>query len=177
MRRSAPVIFLVTVQAFCAVVFVSDIVISVLGLRTTPIEWQTREFIEIGAAVGLILGTVAGLVAIRRSEARARQAEDSLRIASGAFHDLIEGRFEDWQLTPAERDVALFSLKGLSLGEIATVRGTSEGTVKAQAAAIYRKAGVSGRAALLGLFVESLMDDTLLPEGEPDRQDPVAANG
>ena len=44
-------------------------------------------------------------------------------------------------LSPAERDVALFQIKGLSVAEIAALRGTSEGTVKAQAAAIVR--GVS----------------------------------
>lgn len=63
-------------------------------------------------------------------------------------------------LTPAERDVALFALKGFSLAEIAAFRATSEGTVKAQTNAIYRKAGVSGRTQLLSLFVDDLIDVT-----------------
>jgi DNA-binding CsgD family transcriptional regulator len=71
--------------------------------------------------------------------------------------DLLAQRFEEWALTPAERDVALFAIKGMSLAEIATLRATSEGTVKAQTAAIYRKAGVSGRPQLLSLFIEDLM--------------------
>ena len=62
-----------------------------------------------------------------------------------------------WGLTAAERDVAMFSLKGLSLQEIAALRRTSEGTVKAQTNAIYRKAGVNGRPQLLSLFIEELM--------------------
>ena len=41
--------------------------------------------------------------------------------------------------------MALLALKGLTIGEIAALRATREGTVKAQCAAIYRKAGVSGR--------------------------------
>lgn len=49
-------------------------------------------------------------------------------------------RFADWGLTPAERDVALFAIKGLSLAGIASLRKTSGGTVKAQTNAIYRKA-------------------------------------
>ena len=44
-----------------------------------------------------------------------------------------------------------------SIAEIASLRQTSEGTVKAQTNAIYRKAGVSGRPQLLSLFVEDLM--------------------
>jgi len=43
------------------------------------------------------------------------------------------------------------------LQEIARLRDTSEGTVKAQSNAIYRKAGVSGRYQLLSLFVDELM--------------------
>ena len=69
----------------------------------------------------------------------------------------LEDRFETWALTPAERDVALFAIKGMSTGEIAKLRATSEGTVKAQTNAIYRKAGVSGRPQLLSLFIEELL--------------------
>jgi len=43
---------------------------------------------------------------------------------------------------------------------MARLRDSSEGTIKAQSNAIYRKAGVSGRAQLLSLFIE----DLLVPE-------------
>jgi DNA-binding CsgD family transcriptional regulator len=75
--------------------------------------------------------------------------------------DMLQERFVEWGLTPAEKDVALFSIKGLSLQEIAKLRNTSEGTVKAQTNAIYRKAGVSGRPQLLSLFIEDLIADEL----------------
>jgi hypothetical protein len=55
--------------------------------------------------------------------------------------------------------VALFAIKGLSTADIARMRSSSEGTVKAQTNAIYRKAGVSGRPQLLSLFIEELMQD------------------
>ncbi len=154
---------LLVVQLVCAVFFVSDILLGVIGLRTEPISWQTRELLEIGAAVGLILGAVLGAVALRRSLLRRRQVEGQLRLASGAFMELLEERFGDWGLTPSERDVALFAIKGLSTAEIAALRSTSEGTVKAQTNAIYRKAGVSGRPQLLSLFIDDLMAEGLLP--------------
>jgi DNA-binding CsgD family transcriptional regulator len=69
----------------------------------------------------------------------------------------MEMRFDEWALTRAERDVAVFAIKGLTVQEIARLRETSEGTVKAQTAAIYRKAGVSGRPQLLSLFIEDMM--------------------
>lgn len=145
------------VQAVCAFFFVSDILSSVLGIRTTPISWRSRELIEIGAALGLILGLILGAVVLSRSMQARRVAEERLRRASAAFMDLLAERFAHWGLTPAEADVALFAIKGMSTAEIAGLRQTSEGTVKAQTAAIYRKAGVTGRPQLLSLFIEDLM--------------------
>ena len=152
-----------TLQLACAVFFISDIVLGVLGVRSQPISWQTRELIEIGAAVGLVLGIALGGLALRRTMQAQSRAEARLRAASAAFMDLLEERFDDWRLTPAEREVALFSIKGLSTAEIAGLRATSEGTVKAQTNAIYRKAGVSGRAQLLSLFIDDLMEQDAQP--------------
>ncbi|MGC9368998.1 MAG: helix-turn-helix transcriptional regulator [Paracoccaceae bacterium] len=152
------------VQALCAVFFVSDIFLTVAGARSTPLSWQTRELLEIGAALGLILGLLLGAVALRRTMQRNDRAQEQLRVARGAFLDLVEERFAAWALTPAERDVAMFSIKGLSTAEIAALRNTSEGTVKAQTNAIYRKAGVSGRSQLMSLFIDDLMDEALLPD-------------
>ena len=56
----------------------------------------------------------------------------------------------------------MFAIKGLSTREIAELRDTSEGTVKAQTNAIYKKAGVSGRSQLLSLFIDDLMSDVLV---------------
>ena len=152
-----------TLQVACAVFFISDILLGILGIRSQPISWQTRELIEIGAAVGLVLGIGLGGLALHRTMRAHRRAEARLRAASAAFMELLEERFEDWRLTPAEREVALFSIKGLSTAEIAGLRATSEGTVKAQTNAIYRKAGVSGRAQLLSLFIDDLMDADARP--------------
>lgn len=146
------------VQLACSVFFVSEIAMTVLGVRARPIAWQTREFLEIGATIGLILGSAIGAVFLRKLLRRTERAEQKLRAASAAFMDVMAGKFKDWGLTPAERDVALFAIKGLSIQEIAAIRQTSEGTVKAQTNAIYRKAGVSGRPQLLSLFIEDLLE-------------------
>lgn len=158
--RSNPIIGAVlAVQVVCAVFFLANILSSVLGFA--PLSWQVSEYIELGAALGLVLGIALGAIALRRSQRRAARLEDSMRAASGAFMDLLEERFGDWGLTPAERDVALFAIKGMSTAEIAALRSTSEGTVKAQTAAIYRKAGVSGRPQLMSHFIEDLMGGPL----------------
>jgi len=146
------------VQLACSVFFVSEIVLTIFNVRARPISWQTRELMEIGATVGLIIGSVVGAFYLRSSMRRTARAEQKLRAASGAFMDVMEEKFAEWGLTPAERDVALFAIKGMSIQEIAALRQTSEGTVKAQTNAIYRKAGVSGRPQLLSVFIEDLLD-------------------
>lgn len=156
---SKPWVFaaILVIQVVCAIFFVAEIMLAVLGIPLAPIPWTYHELIEIGAGVGLVMGVVLGALLLRATITRTKRAEAALRVASGAFRDLVEERFDEWSLTPAEKDVALFALKGLSLSEIAEMRETSAGTVKAQTNAIYRKAGVSGRPQLLSLFVEDLL--------------------
>lgn len=148
-------IVVLVVQVLCAGVFLWSTLAALLGLP--PISWYAHEIIEISAAFGLVLGAVMGGVLARRAMRRTARVEDQLRAASGAFMEVMSEKFTDWGLTAAESDVALFSIKGLSTADIAALRETSEGTVKAQTNAIYRKAGVSGRPQLLSLFIEDLM--------------------
>ncbi|WP_444452145.1 helix-turn-helix transcriptional regulator [Rhodobacter capsulatus] len=147
------------VQAVAALFFVSDIVFSVLGIEVTPINWKLREALEIAAALGLVLGLGFGAQALLSARHEAHVATEKLRRASTAFAELLSERFAEWRLTAAEREVALFAIKGLTLAEIAGLRSTSEGTVKAQTASIYRKAGVSTRSQLVSIFIEDLMDE------------------
>lgn len=146
------------VEVLCAGFFVSGILISVLGLPIGPIDWRYQELIEIGAAIGLITGVVLGALALKQARARSAAAEESLRLARSAFQDVLEERFTTWDLTPAERDVAMLAIKGFSTQDMAGLRGVSDGTIKAQTAAIYRKAGVSGRPQLLSLFIDELIE-------------------
>lgn len=85
-----------------------------------------------------------------------KKAEDLLSGLSG----IINEQLEKWQLSQAEKEVALLILKGLSLKEIATLRSTSERTVRQQATQVYEKAGVNNRAELSAFFLE----DLLLPQ-------------
>jgi len=71
--------------------------------------------------------------------------------------EAIDAQFSRWNLTDAEREVALLLLKGLSVKEISGVRATSERTIRAQCASLYSKAGLTGRAALSAFFLEDLL--------------------
>ena len=160
-------VLVVGIQSLGTLFFVWDIVAGILGLSREPMDWQTRELIEMGAAVSLVLGVLLGAILLVRTIVRNRAVEGRLRQVSGDFAALLEERFVAWGLTRSERDVAWFTIKGLSIAEIARLRGTSEGTVKAHSNAIYRKAGVSGRTQLLSLFIDDLMDGTAAPDPAP----------
>jgi DNA-binding NarL/FixJ family response regulator len=90
-------------------------------------------------------------------------SEDSKQWKSGAeklivgLADSIDKQLERWGFSKAEKDVALLLLKGLSIKEIASVRSTSEKTVRAQTAAIYSKSGLAGRSELSAFFLEDLL--------------------
>lgn len=69
----------------------------------------------------------------------------------------IDQQLTKWNLSAAEKEVALLLLKGLSLKEIAEVRQTTEKTARAQSIAIYSKSGLSGRSELAAFFLEDLL--------------------
>ena len=147
----------VFVQAFCATFFLIDLTASYTGITWFFLEWQARELLEIGASVGLLLGAFLGIRAVLKARVHSDRAELAIRTASGAFNEVVEEHFSNWGLTPAEKEVAWLSIKGFSTSEIANIRKTSEGTVKAQGNGIYRKADVSGRTQLLSVLVEDLL--------------------
>ena len=69
----------------------------------------------------------------------------------------IEKQFNEWHFSPAEKDVALLLIKGLSLKEISQIRQTSEKTIQAQSLSIYSKSSVKGRNELAAFFLEDLL--------------------
>jgi len=85
---------------------------------------------------------------------QARSEADALRAGLGTA---LDEQFERWGLTSAQREVALLVLKGLSYKEVAELRTTAEHTVRNQALAIFRKAGLAGRAEMAAFFIEDLL--------------------
>jgi DNA-binding CsgD family transcriptional regulator len=113
------------------------------------------------AAVGGVLVLWRQLYQSRADLAQARvEAErwrqENRQLLAG-LASAIDGQFRRWRLTPAESEVGLLLLKGLSHKEVAEVRRTSERTIREQARSLYRKAGLSGRASLSAFFLEDLL--------------------
>lgn len=103
----------------------------------------------------------AALAALRARLTEARTAAESWRrqteSLSTGLGRAIDSQFQVWNLTEAEREVALLLIKGLSLREIASLRETSERTVRQQSLGVYRKAELTGRAELSAFFLEDLL--------------------
>jgi DNA-binding CsgD family transcriptional regulator len=135
----------------------------------TPLEFfgdAMSLLLTIGAAVGvaLLLQRIHAQheeqMALTRDLAIARAEGDAWRSKVQSHLAGLKGemdkQFEDWGMTTAEREVGLLILKGLSHKEIAVLRATTDATVRQQAQAIYRKAGLPGKTAFSAYFLEDL---------------------
>jgi DNA-binding CsgD family transcriptional regulator len=112
------------------------------------------------------LRALAGRLKATEADAARWRAEAADLIAG--LGSAIDQQFERWSLSPAEKEVALLLLKGLSHKELAEVRSVTEATARQQARAVYKKAGLSGRNDLAAFFLE----DLLLPGGDDGRVQP-----
>lgn len=152
--------FMTVVQAFCGMVFGVDVLLeTVVALQHGAIFSEVAHILLELLATGLLASstfvTVRQLQALRVEVA---QSKRQLTLLRHEFDKVIEDRFRAWRLSHSECDVALLTIKGLSIHDIAETRHTREGTIKAQLSMIFRKAGVSSRTELLALFMDELLD-------------------
>jgi DNA-binding CsgD family transcriptional regulator len=90
-----------------------------------------------------------------RSEAESWKTEAKKYIEG--LSNSIDLQLTKWDLSQAEKEVALLLLKGLSLKEIAEIRKTTDKTARVQSISIYSKSGLSGRSELAAFFLEDLL--------------------
>jgi len=139
--------------------------------------------LTIGAAVGVALVTLRLQVQHDEKLALIRDLEIARAEGNGWRNKVrshlaglkagMEMQFQDWNLTPAEREVGLLLLKGLSHREVAALRASTEATVRQQAQSIYRKAGLPGKTAFVAYFLE----DLFAPEDDMDGRAISAKDG
>ena len=145
---------LITAQTLCAVFFVGDVIADIRAYGgVEPHSWA--ETLAVMALIAALVFEVRYIVALLRRQAHLQR---SASLAASAMADVIEAHFAEWRLSPAEQDVANLLVKGLSIAEIAEIRGSAEGTVKSQLNAIYRKSGCQNRGEVLAQIIDSVMD-------------------
>lgn len=121
-----------------------------------------NDIVEALVTVALFFGLAFTGNELRQILTRQEELEDQIKVASGAFNEVMEARFKSWSLTSAEREIAILAIKGFSIAEMPDLRKTKQGTVKAQCAAVYKKADVAGRLQLLSIFLDDLMAEDLV---------------
>ena len=151
-------LFLVGSVVFFVFDVVSDIYERVIASTAPSFLDLTHLFFEVFSAGALILAIRILIRQLRWLQARNTEQSQSLEFLRGEMDSFARGKFDEWNLTAAERDIAMYMLKGLSIAEIAAARSTAEGTVKAQTSNIFRKTGVSSRMELMSLFMDEFLD-------------------
>ena len=157
-RLPALVMGLIAAQVVCAIVFFADVTRDVVESGGPNLGMIPEALASLALFVGIAFEAVFLVHLLRRKAS----LERSVGMASSALQGVIESHFDEWKLTASERDVATLMVKGLSISEIAGVRGSAEGTVKAHLNAIYRKADARNRAEVLSHIMDTLIDKPLL---------------
>ncbi len=144
---------------------VSDILADVLGIQTfLHFVLEVVMVLMLALLLFTLLWLLHGLrqekamvqqqLAIKRDEAKHWQQQAADALANLSTN--ISTQFDAWSLSPAERDVAWWLIRGLSFKEIGQKRGGNEKTARQQASQVYRKSGCANRAVLSGFFLGEL---------------------
>ncbi|MBP9884934.1 MAG: helix-turn-helix transcriptional regulator [Leptospiraceae bacterium] len=76
-----------------------------------------------------------------------------------SFWNSIQDQFKSWNLTEAEKEIAILLLRGLSNQQIAAIRGKSLKTIENQAFSIYQKSGTTGKLEFIAYFISPLLPE------------------
>jgi len=153
-----PAILIVLAQSLACLFFVADALSEEPGFPNSG----PGNVLEVSVALALMAGIVLGAIYLFHLVREIRTRAAVVAVAKGAMSRVIADRFADWRLSVAESDVALFALKGCSVQDIARMRSSAPGTVRAQLSQVYAKAGVSSQSMLMSLFLEELMGGVTL---------------
>ena len=157
MNLKLPLIGLL-VYCISLLAFTVDFLSEVTGWKfLSALPWILHEIFTLMTLVGLCVGMYFIARSYRLAASNTRYLAKQLDAAKGAFQSGIDGYFEEWGLSEAEKDIALLTIKGMTISEISEIRHTKQSTIKTQSSAIYRKAGVASRSQLVSLLIEELL--------------------
>ncbi|WP_260025200.1 helix-turn-helix transcriptional regulator [Ruegeria conchae] len=147
----------IAIYAISAFAFAAELVGEITGYYLFSVSWVVHEITALITLFGFVIGGVLIWQSHKLFLRRHQEIKHNLQMAQGEFFRMLELQFDRWNLSAAERDVALLTVKGLSVAEIAKLRETSEGTIKSQNNSIYRKANVKSRTQLLCVLIDELL--------------------
>jgi DNA-binding CsgD family transcriptional regulator len=161
--------------AFLCIVMIGGVTDLVLDAPDTWLSWHVAVellmvtssaafmvlfFLRWRASSQALAATRASLADTTRQLSERQAERDAWRASAeqalAGFGTAIDQQFVHWQLTRAEREVALLLLKGLGHKQVAARLGRAERTVRQQAVEVYRKAGLQGRSELAAFFLHDV---------------------
>lgn len=130
---------------------------------TTWLHIALESFATLGMAVALwlMIGQIRAAIAACSAET------ERMRKLKGEFDIFLHDRFHSWGLSPAEIDVALLTVRGLKITEVAAARETREGTIKSQLSMIFKKSGVANRTEFVAQFIDEFLDISTQDSNHP----------
>ena len=142
--------------------FLFDVVFDLRDHFSDGTPYSKDEVIHLvfegGAVVALFFG-MASLFKytsfLKNQNSKAQMQLSALKVD---FDEYVRSQFAKWELTVAEKDVALLLLRGLNTSDIAGLRSVSVGTIKVQAHNVFGKSGVSSRVEFMALFMDEFID-------------------
>lgn len=153
---------LAVVQLVCGIILAVDVGVEIhanITAEDTEAEYGMLHLLaELFATALLFFAFVLSSRQVLLHRAELRRADERLDTIRNEFSGLVERRFGEWGLSPAEKEVAMLTIKGLRIAEIAALRDCTEGTVKSHLSAIFRKSHVSSRPEFLARFVDDFLD-------------------
>lgn len=164
--------FVSGVQLLCGVVLAVDVGVELhdelLGETRISTGMILHLLFETVATVALFVGFALTWRQILHLRRAAEGEAAKLHNLRGDFDTLLHQRFADWGLSRAETDIALLSLRGMKIAEIARMRDTREGTIRAQLSTIFRKSGMTSRTELLAYFMDEFLQHGAQTDDCPD---------
>ncbi|MFN7225401.1 MAG: helix-turn-helix transcriptional regulator, partial [Paracoccaceae bacterium] len=152
---------IVVIQFICSLVLVVDVGGEIHGtfMDDEPISPFMLFHLWIEGIATILMGVafVLSYRQLRFHRSALADAKDRIEAVRGDFAELVGARFREWGLSPAEYEIALLTVKGLRIAEIAQMRDSRESTVKSHLSAIFKKASVASRTELLAKFVDEFL--------------------
>ena len=85
------------------------------------------------------------------------QDQTARRVEKASIETTVKIYSDEWRLTKAEAEVALYVVKGFSNIEIAELRGAALPTIKTQLSKVYEKSKLGSRYQLMAFIVDEML--------------------
>lgn len=142
--------------------FLFDVVFDLRDHFSDGTPYSKDEIIHLVFEGGAVVALFFGMVSLFRYTSFLNnqniKAQMQLSALKVDFDEYVRSQFAKWELTVAEKDVALLLLRGLNTSDIADLRSVSVGTIKVQAHNVFGKSGVSSRVEFMALFMDEFID-------------------